>query len=97
MTRTLDRAAIPNYPTEDDAVRGFMHLVHHREVVEALAEVPPSLPKQFAPDQPAARRIVEDALRDGRGWLDPVEVRQLLEAYQIRMVPTLAAADILLG
>lgn len=93
VTRTLDRAAIPNYPTEDDAVRGFMHLVHHREVVEALAEVPPSLPKQFAPDQPAARRIVEDALRDGRGWLDPVEVRQLLEAYQIRMVPTLAAAD----
>ena len=93
IARTLDAAAIPNYPTEDDAVRGFMHLVHHREVVETLAEVPPSLPKEFAPDQQTARRIVDAALRDGRAWLDPIEVRQLLEAYQIRMVPTLAAAD----
>jgi len=93
ITRTMDAAAIPNYPTEDDAVRGFMHLVHHREVVETLAEVPPSLPRQFAPDQQAGRRIVETALRNGRAWLDPIEVRQLLEAYQIRMVPTFAAAD----
>ncbi|MDR3464582.1 MAG: bifunctional acetate--CoA ligase family protein/GNAT family N-acetyltransferase [Xanthobacteraceae bacterium] len=93
IARTFDAAAIPSYPTEDDAVRGFMHLVHHREVVETLAGVPPSLPKEFAPDQHAARRVVEAALRDGRSWLDPVEVRQLLEAYQIRMVPTLAAAD----
>ena len=28
----LSGAGIPNYPTEDDAVRGFMHLVQHREV-----------------------------------------------------------------
>jgi len=26
----LSGAGIPNYPTEDDAVRGFMHLVRHR-------------------------------------------------------------------
>lgn len=93
ITKTLDAAAIPNYPTEDDAVRGFMHLVHHREVVETLAEVPPSLPRDFAPNQQSARHIVESALRNGRAWLDPIEVRQLLEAYQIRMVPTFAAAD----
>ena len=41
----LSGAGIPNYPTEDDAVRGFMHLVRHREVVEALAQVPPAMPK----------------------------------------------------
>ena len=29
---TLSAAGIPNYPTEDDAVRGFMHMVRHREV-----------------------------------------------------------------
>ncbi|MGP8123972.1 MAG: acetate--CoA ligase family protein, partial [Xanthobacteraceae bacterium] len=93
ISRTLDAAAIPNYPTEDDAVRGFMHLVHHREAVETLAEVPPSLPKEFAPDQQAARRIIEVAVQQGREWLDPIEVRRLLEAYQIRMVPTFAAQD----
>jgi acetyltransferase len=93
ISRTFDAAAIPNYPTEDDAVRGFMHLVHHREAVETLAEVPPSLPKEFAPDLQSARRIVEGAVRQGREWLDPIEVRGVLEAYQIRMVPTFAAQD----
>ncbi|MEA2795864.1 MAG: acetyltransferase [Bradyrhizobium sp.] len=89
----LSSAGIPNYPTEDDAVRGFMHLVQHREVVEALAQVPPAMPADFAPDGDAARQIVAAALADGRRWLDPVEVKRLLDAYEIAMVPTFAAAD----
>jgi acetyltransferase len=89
----LSRAGIPNYPTEDDAVRGFMHLVRHREVVEALAQVPPAMPSEFAPDIEAARRIVAAALADDRSWLDPIEIKQLLDAYEIAMVPTFAAAD----
>ncbi|WP_291865770.1 bifunctional acetate--CoA ligase family protein/GNAT family N-acetyltransferase [Bradyrhizobium sp.] len=86
-------AAIPNYPTEDSAVRGFMHLVKHREVVTALAQVPPAMPAEFAPDTESAREVVAAALADGRHWLDPVEVKRLLEAYDIVMVPTFAAAD----
>ncbi len=89
----LSSSGIPNYPTEDDAVRGFMHLVQHREVVAALAQVPPAMPDEFAPDTTAARGIVTAALADGRQWLDPVEIKRLLEAYQIAMVPTFAAAD----
>src|SRR6202030_2784234 len=89
----LSGAGIPNYPTEDDAVRGFMHLVRHREVVEALAQVPPAMPSEFAPDTDAARKIVAAALPDGRQWLDPVEIKRLFEAYEIAMVPTFAAAD----
>jgi acetyltransferase len=89
----LSAAGIPNYPTEDDAVRGFMHLVQHREVVKALAEVPPAMPTEFAPDIDTARKIVAAALADDRQWLDPVEIKRLLEAYEIPMVPTFAAAD----
>ena len=89
----LSGAGIPNYPTEDDAVRGFMHLVRHREVVEALAQVPPAMPSEFAPDIDAARQIVAAALADGRNWLDAIEIKRLLEAYEIAMVPTFAAAD----
>ena len=89
----LSGAGIPNYPTEDDAVRGFMHLVRHREVVETLAQVPPAMPGSFVPDTAAARRIVADALADGRQWLDPIEIKRLFDAYGIAMVPTLAAAD----
>jgi acetyltransferase len=89
----LSAAGIPNYPTEDNAVRGFMHLVRHREVVETLAQVPPAMPEEFAPDIDAARGIVAAAIADGRQWLDPVEIKRLLEAYEIPMVPTFAAAD----
>ncbi|HZC96713.1 MAG TPA: GNAT family N-acetyltransferase, partial [Bradyrhizobium sp.] len=89
----LSSAGIPNYPTGDDAVRGFMHLVRHRELVEVLALVPPAMPSAFVPDTEAARRIVADALADDRHWLDPIEIVRLFEAYDIAMVPTFAAAD----
>ena len=89
----LSGAGIPNYLTEDDAVRGFMHLVQHREVVATLAQVPPAMPSVFIPDIDAARQIVSAALADGRQWLDPVEIKRLLEAYEIAMVETFAAAD----
>lgn len=93
IARTFKEASIPSYPTEDDAARGFMYLVHHREALEALAQVPPSLPAEFVPDVDTARKIVEAAVAEGRRWLDPIEVGRLFEAYQIPMVPTLAAAD----
>ena len=89
----LSGAGIPNYPTEDDAVRGFMHLVRHRELVETLAQVPPAMPSSFAPDTEAARRVVVDALADDRQWLDPIEIKRLFDAYDIPMVPTYAATD----
>ena len=91
---TLSGAGVPNYPTEDDAVRGFMHLVRHREVIEILTRVPPELPEAFTPDAITARQIVTSAIDDDRRWLDPVEVKRLLEAYGIAMVPTYAAADV---
>ena len=89
----LSSAGIPNYPTGGDAVRGFMHLVWHREVVEALAQVPPAMPSEFVPDVGTAREIVAAALADGRRWLDPIEIKRLLDAYDIAMVPTFAAAN----
>jgi acetyltransferase len=89
----LSGAGVPNYPTEDDAVRGFMHLVRHREVMQALAQVPPTIPSALTPDTKVARQIVTSAMADGRGWLDPIEIKRLLEAYDIAMVPTFAAID----
>ena len=88
----LSGAGIPNFPTEDDAVRGFMYIVKHREVAAELTQVPPAMPREFAPDVDTARGIVAAALADGRQWLDPVEIKRLLEAYEIPMVPTFAAA-----
>jgi len=87
----FDKAEIPHFQTEDDAVRAFMHLVKHREAMEALLATPPDVSSLFAPDVDAARKVVGNALREGRPWLDPIEIADLFKAYDIPMVPTVAA------
>ncbi|KAF1714695.1 bifunctional acetate--CoA ligase family protein/GNAT family N-acetyltransferase [Pseudoxanthomonas wuyuanensis] len=92
-TGVLNAAHIPNYPSESDAVAGFMHLVHHREAQAALMETPPSLPEDFVVDTAAARAIVDAALNAGQRRLDPIAVDRLLAAYGIPTAPVAAAAD----
>jgi len=44
----FDRASIPHFSTEDDAVRAFMHLVKHRKATEALMATPPNVSPLFS-------------------------------------------------
>jgi len=90
---TFDDDAIPNYPTESEAIGGFMHLVRYRQAIDALMATPPSLPQDFAPDMAAAHSIVDGALREGRGWLDPIEVARLFAAYALPLTPAILAPD----
>lgn len=89
----LARAGVPDYPTEDDAVRGFVYLVRHGEANRALSAVPPSLPSEFRPDIGKARGIVARALEQRRSLLDPLEVSELLEAFAIPAVETVLAQN----
>jgi acetyltransferase len=89
----FDHAGVPSYPTETDAIRGFMHLVRHGDVIRNLMQTPPSLPSNFSPDVATARRLVAQVIADGRRWMDPVEATQLLQCYAIPTVPVLTAAD----
>ncbi|MGP0088844.1 MAG: bifunctional acetate--CoA ligase family protein/GNAT family N-acetyltransferase [Xanthobacteraceae bacterium] len=91
VARTFAAAAIPHFATEASAVLGFMHLVRYSEGRDALMETPPNLPEHFVPDVTAARTIVAAVLREGRTWLDPIEVTRLCEAYEIPIVPTVLA------
>ena len=79
----LTAAGIPLFESPEDAIEGFDYLLAARE---ATARAGPPLP---APrPAPAARRIVEAGLADGREWLDEFESKQLLEAYGIDAAPT---------
>ena len=89
----LEAAGIPHYPSESDAVRGFMHLVRYREAIDHLMATPPSLPQDFTPDVIAARGVVEGAIAEGRTWLDPVEVSRLFAAYSIPVTPAILARN----
>ena len=92
-TEALAQVHIPNYRTEADAIRGFMHLVRHGEAQAALMETPPGLPEDFVVDAPAAQALVANVLAQGRRWLDPVETTQLLAAYGIPITPVVVARD----
>jgi acetyltransferase len=93
VAQTFAAARVPHYATEADAVRGFMHLVRYTQARDALMETPPSLPEHFVPDIAAARQAIDEALRDGRRWLDPIAAAQVLTAYAIPVVPAVLAHD----
>ena len=93
VAETFAAARVPHYATEADAVRGFMHLVRYTQARDALMETPPSLPEHFVPDIAAARQAIDEALRDGRRWLDPIAAAQVLTAYAIPVVPAVLAHD----
>jgi acetyltransferase len=92
-TRLFESARIPHYRNETEAVRGFMHVVRWSEARETLMLTPPSLPEQFSPDVGAARKLIDAALADRRGWLDPFEIGALFAAYGIPLVPSVLATD----
>ena len=89
----LEAAGIPHFASESDAVSGFMHLVRYREVLDELMETPPSLPQEFDRDLATARRIIENVIADGRLWLDPIEITQLLKAYAIPVTSAVLSRD----
>jgi acetyltransferase len=92
----FNAARIPNYATETDAIRGFMHLVRYRESQDLLMATPASLPEDFLPDTAAVRPIIDNALRERgrqRVWLDPIEMTRLFSAYGIAITPAALARD----
>jgi acetyltransferase len=91
--RGFDKAAIPHFATEAEAVRGFMHLVRYREAQEDLMETPDSIPTEFVPDGAGAQAVVAEAIGNGQTWLDPVQVNAVLRAYDIPAAPVTLARD----
>lgn len=87
-------AGIPTYDTPDEGVRAFLHLVRHRHNQEMLMETPPSIPTEFTPITATARRIVRQALAEGRRMLSEPESKAVLAAYGIPIVETRVAATV---
>ena len=92
--RTLEAAHLPVYGTPEEAARGVMHLVRHRQSQEALLETPPSEPEEFAPDLEAARRGIAAALGSGREWLTEPEAKSVLAAYRVPVAGTRVAPTV---
>lgn len=87
----FEKAKIPHFPSEGDALEGFMQMVRWREVRDALMATPPDLPTQFEPDVARARRAVRHALAQGREWLDQHEIVEVLDSYGVEVASSTLA------
>lgn len=89
----LHASGVPCHPTPEEAVRSFGHMVRYVAAQERLMAIPEPLPAEFRPDPEKARAIVAEALAEGREWLSPVAVRDILAAYDIPVLSTVLAPD----
>lgn len=91
--RLLTTKNIANFATPADGVDGFMHLVRHARVQQALMRTPPSLPEELTFESDKAATTISAAIGAGRATLSEVEAKALLAAYGIPVVPTAIASN----
>lgn len=93
MAGIFAAAGIPSFVTEQDAIVGFQHLTRHARLLKELMATPPVLDEGDQPDIAAAAVLVERAIAQGRAWLEPDEVAQLLTLFRIPALDLVIAAD----
>lgn len=86
-------AGIASYSTPERAVAAWLQRVSYARNQEALQQLADATPGDFTPDQRRAQSLLEQALHDGREWLDGAQAQTLLRAYGIPTVETLKARD----
>ncbi len=87
-------AGMPTFDTPEDAVAGFLQIVHYRQNQNLLMQVPPSISSTLASGRATARALVREALAAGRHLLSDPETKAILRAYGMALVETRQAADV---
>ena len=87
-------AGMPTFDTPEDAVAGFLQIVHYRRNQNLLMQVPPSISSTLASGRATARALVHEALKSGRYLLSDPETKAILRAYGMDLVETRRALDI---
>jgi acetyltransferase len=86
--RICAEAGIPTFETPEEAVNGFLQIVHYHQNQQLLMEVPAVAGGAFVADRAAARAVIEAAIADGRAALSEPESKAILAAYGIAVVET---------
>ena len=85
----LADARVPVYPYPEDAARALAHAAAHAQWRARPEGTVPTFADIRAAD---ASALVTSALREGRGWLAPREVAELLSCYGLTVAPYRIAA-----
>ncbi len=92
-SRMVEQAGIPAFPTPEQGVRAFMHVVAHRRGRQTLMETPESMPELQAPAAAAWRSRIAALLDTGAQWLPVAEARALLADFGFTVLHTEEVAD----
>lgn len=90
--KLFSTAGIPTYRTPEGAVTAFMHMVEYRRNQKQLKETP-ALPADLELNTDQAHKLIAQTLAEGTTQLDTHEVRAILQAYGMNVLPTWIASD----
>ena len=90
--KLFTEAGIPTYRTPEGTVTAFMHMVEYRRNQKQLKETP-ALPADLEQNTDQAHQLIARTLAEGTTQLDTHEVRALLQAYGMNVLPTWIASD----
>lgn len=91
--QVLAAAGIPTFRTPESAVLAFSFMARFVRHQELLLETPSAVSSQRVADVAAAKKIVDQALAEGRSTLDPEEAAWLLSAFRIPTIGSSRAAS----
>jgi acetyltransferase len=91
--RQLAQSGMAVFAAPEQAVRGFVHLVHDRRNRAAARELPDSTVLAVRPDREAVRSVLASVRGAGRLATTQDEALAVLRAYGIPAVPTRAVAS----
>jgi len=87
----LHSAHVPAFPTPEDAVSAYLYMHDYTKSLKALYETPADILPGFEPDRDRVKGIFADVAHEGHTALTEIEAKEVLAAYDIHVVETLAA------
>lgn len=87
----LHSRGVPHFNTPEAAIEALSCLDRFRRNQQLLLQLPSHVASHVEPDVASAKAIVAKALGANTEWLDTFEVRALLRAFQIPVLPAILA------
>jgi acetyltransferase len=88
------QSGIASHSTPERAVDAWMQLVNYARNQASLQQIPAAAEQDLVPDRRRAQALHQQALMEGREWLDGELAQELLQAYGIPGVKTIKAGDV---
>lgn len=92
--RILNLAGFPTFDSPEAAIQAFLNMVQYKQNQELLYETPEALPEGWSPDSSAVQKIIDQARDENRTLLTEWEAKEILAAYGIPVVRTVACRTV---